>query len=134
MRKCHLAIVATHWVVRRLPVSLACEFSYNTADPLAVTVIFDSEGEYPVQWVFGRDLLADGLTTRTGQGDVEVWPDLGEAERPLLWIRVGHDNHTALFAVPAQPVGQWLARCYAMVARGDEMAHVDWEELSYLLQ
>ncbi|MER6067149.1 SsgA family sporulation/cell division regulator [Streptomyces sp. NPDC001792] len=135
MTKCHLRIQITHWVARRLPVPIICEFSFDSGDPLAVTLIFDSEGEYPVRWVFARDLLTEGLTARSGHGDVAVWPAHREGRRSL-WIQVGNARagHTALFEVPAQPVAQWLTGCYGLVPRGREMADVDWDQLTQLIQ
>ncbi|MEV5147093.1 SsgA family sporulation/cell division regulator [Streptomyces sp. NPDC052727] len=134
MRKCHHTIPVTHWIARRLPVPIACEFSFDSADPLAVALLFDSEGEYPVRWVFARELLSEGLAARSGQGDVAVWPEYDEDGDRSLWIQVGNARHTALFEMPAQPVAQWLAHCYAMVPRGQELAHVDWDQLTQLIQ
>ncbi|MFF4837968.1 SsgA family sporulation/cell division regulator [Streptomyces sp. NPDC001315] len=115
--------------------SIACEFSFNSADPLAVTLIFDSDGEYPLRWVFARELVTEGLTTRSGQGEVKIWPVHCEGRRSL-WVQVGNlrTGHTALFELPAQPVAQWLARSYALVPRGREMEDADWSELTQLIQ
>ncbi|MET8772592.1 SsgA family sporulation/cell division regulator [Streptomyces sp. NPDC004658] len=135
MTKCGLTVEITHWIARRLPVPITCEFSYDTGDPLAVTVIFDAEGEYPVRWVFARELLADGLTARSGQGEVEIWPTCRMGRRSL-WIQVGdaRTGHTALFEVPAGPLSEWLSRSHALVPRGREMADVDWNALTELIQ
>lgn len=135
MSKCHLRVQVTHWIARRFPVPIMCEFSFDSGDPLAVTVIFDAEGEYPVRWVFARDLLTEGLTDRTGQGDVRMWPARCEGRR-FLWIQVGNaaTGHTAMFEVPAEPVAQWLSVSFGLVPRGREMADVDWNELTQLIQ
>ncbi|MFG3206655.1 SsgA family sporulation/cell division regulator [Streptomyces sp. NPDC048192] len=134
MTKSSLALQITHWVARRLPLPIECEFSYHCADPLAVTLIFHPAGEYPVRWVFARELLTEGLTARSGRGEVEIWPVHREGRRSL-WVRVGdtRTGHTALFEIPAQPVVQWLGRSYALVPRGREMANVDWDELTQLI-
>ncbi|CAM5569760.1 MULTISPECIES: SsgA family sporulation/cell division regulator [Streptomyces] len=135
MMKCHIRVEVTHWIARRLPLPIMCEFSFDPGDPLAVTLIFDSEGEYPVRWVFARDLLTEGLTARSGRGDVELWPVHSDGRR-FLWIQVGNAcaGRTALFEMPAQPVAQWLAGCYDLVPRGAETAGVDWSELTQLIQ
>jgi hypothetical protein len=134
MTKCNRTVQITHWIARRLPVPIFCEFSYDSADPLAVTLIFDSEGEYPVRWVFARELLTEGLTARSGQGEVEIWPVHVDGRRSL-WIQVGNarTGRTALFEVPAQPVAQWLGPSYGLVPRSREMADVDWSELTQLI-
>ncbi|MHC3469393.1 SsgA family sporulation/cell division regulator [Streptomyces sp. 7R007] len=135
MTKCTLTVQITHWIARRLPAPITCEFAFDTGDPLAVTLVFDPEGEFPVPWVFARELLTEGLTARAGQGEVEVWPHDDEGGRSL-WIEVRNatTGHTALFEAPARPVAQWLARSYALVPRGREMTDVDWDELTQLIQ
>ncbi|MDN3029671.1 SsgA family sporulation/cell division regulator [Streptomyces sp. S.PB5] len=109
-----------------------CEFSYHPRDPFAITLIFDAEGEWPVRWVFARELLTEGLTAKAGQGDVTVWPEHGPEEGYMVWVEVGSASHKALFEIPALPVAQWLASTYALVPRGQEMEGVDWEELTQL--
>jgi hypothetical protein len=134
MRKCHLTAEVTQWVARRLPVSIICEFSYDATDPYAVTLIFDAEGERPVRWVFARELLTDGITAKSGEGDVVVWPAYDEDGRLSLWIEVGNAPRTAVFEMPAESVGQWLAGTYVMVPREQESACVDWDELTHLIE
>ncbi|MDN3028559.1 SsgA family sporulation/cell division regulator [Streptomyces sp. S.PB5] len=132
MKKCHLALTITQWVAHRLTMPMACEFIFSAKDPYAVGLIFDAEGEGPVRWVFSRELLAEGLTGMTGDGDVVLWPEYAAGGQASLWIEVG-SIHTALFEIPAKPVAQWLATTYAMVPRGQEMADAEWDELTQLI-
>ncbi|KOV92007.1 MULTISPECIES: SsgA family sporulation/cell division regulator [unclassified Streptomyces] len=135
MRKCHLSLEITHWVTSELARELNCEFSYDTSDPLAVTLVLDTDGEHPVRWVFCRQLLADGLVARVGEGDVVVWPLPDEdGEQSAFCVRVGVGDRSALFEVPAGPVGQWLAGTWAMVPRGTELDGVDWDALVQLAE
>ncbi|MFI9543796.1 SsgA family sporulation/cell division regulator [Streptomyces sp. NPDC052016] len=134
MRKCHLTVESTHWVARRLPVPINCEFSFHPRDPYAVTLIFDAEGERPVRWVFARELLAEGLTATAGQGDVAVWLEHDPDGASSMWVEVGNALHKALFEIPGPPIAQWLASTYALVPRGQEMVGVDWEELTQLTE
>ncbi|WP_409467194.1 SsgA family sporulation/cell division regulator [Streptomyces sp. HC307] len=133
MRKCHLTVDITYWVVRQLPVPIRCEFSFRPGDPFAVTLIFD-DGEQPVRWVFSRELLTEGLTARVGHGDVAVWPEYDPEGESMVWIEVGKTRHKALFEIPALPVAQWLASTYALVPRGQETAGADWDELTLLTE
>ncbi|KOV72442.1 cell division protein [Streptomyces sp. NRRL WC-3723] len=134
MRRCHLTVESTHWVVRRLSVPISCEFSFRPGDPYAVTLIFDADGEQPVRWVFSRELLSEGLTARVGEGDVVVWPEYASDGASKIWIRVGKARHEALFEIPALPVAQWLASTYALVPRGHESTEVDWDGLTLLTE
>ncbi|WP_414496754.1 SsgA family sporulation/cell division regulator [Streptomyces sp. CRN 30] len=108
----------TYWVTSELSLDLECEFSYDALDPLAVTLVLGLDGERPVRWVFCRQLLADGMVTRVGEGEVVLWPMLDEdGERSSFCVRVGAGDRVALFEVPTDPVGQWLAGTWAMVPR-----------------
>ncbi|MGW0812763.1 SsgA family sporulation/cell division regulator [Streptomyces viridiviolaceus] len=135
MKKCHLTLEITHWVTTELSLDLNCEFTYDTSDPLAVTLVLDSDGERPVRWIFCRQLLADGLVARVGEGEVVLWPLFdSDGERSTFCLRVGGGDRTALFEIPIEPIGQWLARTWEMVPRGTELEGVDWDELVQLAE
>ncbi|MFD6530990.1 SsgA family sporulation/cell division regulator [Streptomyces sp. NPDC060184] len=134
MKKCRLSLEITHWVTPELDLDLTCAFSYDTSDPLAVTLELDTGGPRPVRWVFCRQLLADGMTARSGEGSVVLWPllDADDERFSSFCVRVGAGDRTALFEIPVEPVGRWLARTWAMVPRGTELDGVDWDELVQL--
>ncbi|GGM13760.1 hypothetical protein GCM10010129_67310 [Streptomyces fumigatiscleroticus] len=135
MNKSHLALEITRWVTSELSLELNCEFSYDTCDPLAVTLTLDTDDERPVRWVFCRQLLADGLITRAGEGEVVIWPLLDDnGERSSFCLRVGGGDRTALFEIPTEPVGEWLAGTWTMVPRGTELDGVDWDALVQLAE
>ncbi|MFF9502245.1 SsgA family sporulation/cell division regulator [Streptomyces sp. NPDC014656] len=135
MKKCHLTLAITHWVTSELALDLNCELGYDTGDPLAVTLVLDSDGERPVRWFLCRELLADGLAARAGEGEVVLWPLFdSDGERSSFCVRVGGGDRTALFEIPAEPVGRWLARTWEMVPRGTELEGVDWDELVQLAE
>ncbi len=130
MKKCHLSLEITHWVTPTLARELKCAFSYDTGDPLAVTLVLDADGERPVRWNLCRDLLADGMVAEAGEGEVVLWPLFdAESGRSTFCVRVGGGDRTALFEIPAEPVAEWLARTWAVVPRGTELDGVDWDEL-----
>ncbi|MFF9340324.1 MULTISPECIES: SsgA family sporulation/cell division regulator [unclassified Streptomyces] len=130
MKKCPLSLEITHWVTSALSRRLKCEFSYDTGDPLAVTLTLDTDGERPVRWNLCRELLADGMVAEAGEGEVVLWPlSDGESGYSSFCLRVGGGDRTALFEIPAEPVGEWLARTWAAVPRGTELDGVDWDEL-----
>lgn len=50
---------------------------YKSSDPFAVQAIFPATASLDgaeVRWTFGRELLAEGLLTPSGNGDVHAWP------------------------------------------------------------
>ncbi|MFF3606776.1 SsgA family sporulation/cell division regulator [Streptomyces sp. NPDC002463] len=135
MKQCHLSLEITLWGTSELPLELNCEFSYDTRDPLAVTLILNSDGERPVRWNLCRRLLADGLVSRVGEGDVVLWPLFDrDGEQPSFCVRLGGGDRAALFEVPTEPVSRWLARTWDMVPSGTELDGVDWDELLQLAE
>jgi hypothetical protein len=135
VKRVHLATGATQWLGgRRLPVSISCEFSYDVKDPYAVTVIFDAAWKSPVRWVFSRELLTDGVTSRVGEGDVAVWPEKNEDGDMALWLQVGHMSCTAVVELPIKLISKWLARTYALVPRGSETEHVEWDRVIQMIE
>ncbi|WP_353940368.1 SsgA family sporulation/cell division regulator [Streptomyces sp. HUAS MG91] len=125
----HLPVEITHWVTSALALRRAGEFSYDTRDPLAVTLVVEGDGQRLVRWVFARELLTEGLVARAGEGDVVLWPvDGPDGERSAFCLRLG-STRTALFEIPAEAVAGWLAGTYALVPRGTELDGVDWDLL-----
>src|ERR1700688_2276874 len=55
-------------------VPLVASLYYSGRDPYAVRMAFHVGTDEPVEWIFARDLLAAGITSRQGEGDVQVWP------------------------------------------------------------
>ena len=109
---------------------------YDTGDPYAVHVAFQTGGaedDTEVVWTFARQLLADGLETAAGIGDVRVWPwtDQGAS---VVAIALSSPSGQALFEAPRDALAHFLRRTYAEVAPGMESEHVDLDfELATLL-
>src|SRR5216683_6375399 len=55
-------------------VPLVASLYYSGSDPYAIRMAFHVGMDEPVEWIFARDLLAAGLKSREGAGDVRVWP------------------------------------------------------------
>ncbi|MGW0856925.1 SsgA family sporulation/cell division regulator [Streptomyces sp. NPDC002690] len=134
MKKSHLALEITRWLDDDLASALACEFSYDPHDPLAVTMVFRADSEWPVRWVVSRDLLAEGMTLRAGEGDVVLWPTQErEGVAATFFMRIG-GARTAFFEIPTEPFAEWLAATYLQVRRGAELEGADWDALVQLAE
>lgn len=72
----HLRLVVSSESSLPVPAGLR----YDTADPYAVHATFHTGAEETVEWVFARDLLAEGLHRPTGTGDVRVWPSRSQGQ------------------------------------------------------
>jgi hypothetical protein len=122
---------------------------YNGSDPYAVRMAFHVGTDEPVEWIFARDLLAAGIESRQGDGDVQVWPspascaetddlDLigrNQAGGKVLNIELSSPFGQAHFEAPAQAMSAFLARTYQIVPAGKESSYIDIEaELNELLR
>lgn len=104
---------------------LAVELSYDAADPLAVTALFDDGGDHRVRWVFARDLLEAGLDQRSGIGDVVVWPTHDADGRPAVHLRLCSPHGDALLEASSDEVERFLAATWLLVPPGTENLHLD---------
>jgi len=111
-----------------LPVNLR----YSATDPYAVRAVFSGDG-MEVEWVFARDLLRQGLSNPTGDGDVHVWPSWGTG-RELLMISLTSPDGQAVLEASADDVRSFLDRTTAVVPDGQESDFLDLDAaLSRLL-
>src|SRR6266511_226498 len=65
-------------------VPVQVELRYDTRDPYAVIAAFRTGRAGWVEWVFARDLLADGLLADAGDGDVRIRPSVEDPESVLI--------------------------------------------------
>jgi len=126
-------------------VPLVASMYYCGTDPYAVRMAFHVGTDEPVEWIFARDLLASGIRSRQGEGDVKVWPSAkscAEPDRPaagpeytVLNIELSSPFGQAHFEAPAQAMAAFLQRTYQIVPAGQESGFVDIEtELNDLLR
>ena len=106
-------------------VPVKVELRYETLDPYAVVAAFRT-GRHLVDWVFARDLLADGLLGEAGDGDVRIRPSADDPECVLFELNSpsGH----AVFEASAQELADFLDRTYDVVLPGNEHMWVTIDE------
>jgi len=129
-------------------VPLVASLYYSGSDPYAVRMAFHVGTDEPVEWIFARDLLAAGIKSRQGEGDVQVWPSATscaeagsldviegtDTEGTVLNIELSSPFGQAHFEAPAQAMSAFLQRTYQIVPVGQESDYVDIEtELNDLL-
>jgi hypothetical protein len=104
----------------RIPVGLR----YDSEDPYAVEIVFHLPGDAPVRWTFARELLLDGLSKPSGEGDVHIAPPSPERLSDVfITLRVGDER--ALFRAGAAPLVAFLDRTDRLVQFGEEAAASD---------
>jgi hypothetical protein len=101
------------------------ELRYDSRDPYAVHAVFQTgrTDAADVEWVFARDLFADGLRTDAGTGDVRVRPAAGDAE--TVEIELSSPSGHALFSTSAPDLADFLDRTFEAVPPGTEYAWLD---------
>jgi hypothetical protein len=101
---------------------------YRSSDPFAVAMTFVT-GDGNLVWTFGRDLLARGIDSPVGEGDVHVAPAIGLSGRAMVSIELSSpDGHLVLLA-RAGDINDFLARSLAVVPQGTESDYFDVDML-----
>ena len=132
----------------RTIVPLVASLYYSASDPYAIRMAFHLGPEDPVEWIFARDLLADGMVAPVGKGDVQMWPSApapaaGQDAGPdgeiygqarVLNIKLSSPFGEAHFEAPAAMIASFLDRTYGVVRMGQESDVIDIDsELNTLL-
>jgi len=105
---------------------------YSSENPYAVTARFRT-GDGDVHWVFGRDLLAEGLTGPAGEGDVTVWPSRG-SDGDVVCIALESPSGGALLEADPVHVRGFVDDTYRLVPLGSESGMLDLDaEIAALL-
>lgn len=115
-----MSFLASEELAFRIPVELV----YETHDPYAVRFTFSLPGDAPVSWVFGRELLVDGISHAAGEGDVHIGPVCGE-HLADLHIQLFAGTERAVFRVSAPPLVAFLDRTDRLVPLGHEETRDD---------
>jgi hypothetical protein len=120
-------------VTPRADVILDASLRYDRDDPYAVQLSFPTPSGEPIEWIFARSLVADGLTAPAGGGDVRIWPSPQDLGGPV-YVELCSPSGRALFAVRRPVLAGFVARCHALVPPGTESDFLDLDaELALLL-
>jgi len=115
-------------------VPLTASLYYRGDDPYAIRMAFHVGTDDPVEWIFARDLLAEGLDHVAGDGDVRVWPSTA-AHRDVLNPALSSPFRQAHFEAPLTAMTGFLLRTFEVVPAGREGEFIDIEgELNDMLR
>ncbi|MEU3060807.1 SsgA family sporulation/cell division regulator [Streptomyces subrutilus] len=114
-------------------VTLRGVFAYRCDRPYEVSVDLHGGGRHLARWVFARDLLLDGESRATGEGDIRVWP-CWDGSEPRVFLAFSNGEHGAVVSARAKDVRELCRRLTLLVPRGQEHRQYDLDaELSALL-
>ena len=115
-------------------VPLTASLYYRGDDPYAIRMAFNVGMDDPVEWIFARDLLAEGLDHVSGDGDVRVWPSTA-AHRDVLNLALSSPFGEAHFEAPRTALTGFLLRTFEVIPAGREGEFIDIEgELNDILR
>jgi hypothetical protein len=104
-------------------VAVPATLMYTVSNPYAVTTVFrTSDGD--VTWVFGRDLLHEGLQAAAGEGDVVVWPSPDGVD-DVVYLSLASPSGNALLEADAAALRLFLDQSFIAVPRGGESRYLD---------
>ncbi|WP_170155301.1 SsgA family sporulation/cell division regulator [Lentzea atacamensis] len=96
------------------------DLQYRSDDPHAVTLRFQARDQEST-WLVGRELLADGLLSPAGIGDVRLRPGHGD----VLVLELFTEDSHAVFHLSADDLQRFLDSTYAAVPAGREVVDFD---------
>lgn len=100
------------------------DLHYDPRDPYAVRVAFHTGGPEVVEWTFARELLTEGVSRASGEGDVQVWPSSDDG-RPIVYLALSSPSGRALFETGMDELVGFLTRTYVAVPTGSESDHLE---------
>lgn len=108
-------------------VMVNASLDYAAHEPFSVRATFrTSDGD--VNWVFARDLLADGLRGPAGSGDVTVWPSNNQG-RDVMCLSLSSPSGQAMLEANRTDIDEFLTRTYTVVPVGCESTQIDIDAL-----
>jgi hypothetical protein len=127
-------LVMSLLVCRELAFDVDVRLCYDPADPFAVRLTFHLPGDAPVSWIFGRELLLDGISRVTGEGDIVVQPVPGDDEDFMdVLIQLRSPAGEAVLRSPALPLISFLGRTDRVLPLGQEHTMAELDETLHLI-
>ncbi|MET8403613.1 SsgA family sporulation/cell division regulator [Streptomyces sp900116325] len=118
------AVMAYVSVPEEVPVPLSAELHYALTDPYAVRLSLGAPEAKPVNWVFARSLLAEGLRRPAGMGDVLISPNRDSRPHSTC-IVLRSAAGAALIEIAVGEIVAFLKHTFMLVPSGEETLHID---------
>lgn len=97
--------------------TLPLTFKFYKSDPLAVSLVFEQNGD-EIPWQVSREMLSKGLGCEVGSGDVSFWPLPDRYDnRMAIWLE--SDEGSAYLTVESAHVERFLDLTEELLPMGD---------------
>lgn len=113
-------------------VDVPTTMSFEQSDPYAVTLTFHA-GSGAVVWMMARQVLLQGLTSPSGEGDVKVYPSIDEDARAVTVLDFCSPNGHLVGQVATRAVQEFVAETISVVPVGAESDYLDLDALTEAL-
>lgn len=97
-------------------------WTWTPAEPCKVAVLIITRDGETIPWVFGRQLLIEGVVVPAGAGDVRMWTD--GARLKLVFINQ-QSRASAQFSAPLASVSAFLTKTLEATPLNAEQVDVD---------
>ncbi len=98
------------------------EFRYRSDDPFAVQLLLSLDQSPAITWVYGRELLLEGVRGPAGMGDVQIFP---VHDGTVIELHSGEQSARLLAHTP--DLIDFLDRSLELVPTGSESAYFEVE-------
>ncbi|MBW0117501.1 SsgA family sporulation/cell division regulator [Pseudonocardia abyssalis] len=111
-------------VLHGQPAPVVTRWSYDAADPFAVTLAVRTRADRWVEWLVGRDLVLEGLEGPTGEGDIRMSPQTVQGY-DIVEIEIRSTDGRAVLEVDRDLLRHFVEASAELVAFGDEHGLMD---------
>ncbi|MFI8461569.1 SsgA family sporulation/cell division regulator [Kitasatospora sp. NPDC085464] len=127
---CAVCCIGQAHVARGVLAPVTVRLRHHIEDPYAAYLDLHIDTPDPITWVFARSLLADGLYTHAGLGDVTVHPSpWGAFPAVVVNLHPEGDGPACRISLPTAPVRNFLDWSRQITAPGSEHLHLDIDAL-----
>jgi hypothetical protein len=111
-------------VLHGQPAPVVTRWSYNAADPFAVTLAVRTRHDRWVEWLIARDLVVESLEGPAGFGDIRMSPQVVQGYE-IVEIEIRSTDGRAILEVDRDLLRHFVDTSVELVALGDESDRMD---------
>lgn len=113
-------------VLHGQPAPVVTRWSYDAADPFAVTLAIRTRSDRWVEWMVARDLVAESLENAAGYGHIRMSPQVVQGY-DIVEIEISSFDGRAVLEVDRDLLRDFVSSTAALVAFGDESLRTDMD-------